>query len=445
MKQVCNQICTIGSTIIVKSILLAAALLASTASAQASEPKSPVTAIRTQRLIANPAAGNGTPALILVEAGRVAAILPADAPVPAGARLVDLGSATVIPGLIDSHVHLTGDPGGNFWQEAVESDEHMVAVGVKNARLTAQAGFTTVRDLGSAKLTGFALRDAIREGLVPGPRIIASGPAVSIIGGHGDVNGFRPEVAEVLSPGNTCTGPIECSARVREAAKRGADVIKITATGGVLSQQGRGLGQHFTDAEMKAIVETATSLGLKVAAHAHGNSGIRAASAAGVASVEHVTFPDAETIKLLAANKTWVVPTLMAISGVNARLGKGIYTPTVEKKAREAVAVWGQGLNAAVKAGVPIAFGTDSGVFEHGRNAEEFALMVEKGGMTPRAALVSATIGAADLLGLSAETGTIAVGKSADIIAVDGDPLSNPRALEKMRFVMAAGRTIPLD
>lgn len=426
---------------------IAAVMLATAAGAQTppSQVSAQVTAIRTQRLLANPATGNGTPALILIEAGRIAAILPVDAPVPEGAKLVDLGTATVLPGLIDSHVHLTGDPDGNFWQQAVESDEHAVAVGAKNARLTAQAGFTTVRDLGSAKLTGFALRDAVREGLVPGPRIVASGPAVSIIGGHGDVNGFRPEVAEALSPGNTCTGPIECAARVREAAKRGADVIKITATGGVLSQQGRGLGQHFTDAEMKAIVETASSLGLKVAAHAHGNIGIRAASAAGVASVEHVTFPDAETVRVLAANKTWVVPTLMAFSGLNARLGKGIYTPTVEKKAREAVAAWGQGLNAAVKAGVPIAFGTDSGVFEHGRNAEEFALMVEKGGMTPRAALVSATIGAADLLGLSAETGTIAIGKSADIIAVDGDPLVNPRALEKMRFVMAAGRTIPLD
>ncbi len=436
-----------------KATIFASALTAALISAPVSGQTAPasaqntpqVTAIRTQRLIANPALGTGTPAIILVEAGRIKAILPADAAIPADARLVDLGSATVLPGLIDSHVHLTGDPGGNFWQEAVESDEHTVAVGAKNARLTAQAGFTTVRDVGSARLAGFALRDAIREGLVPGPRVLASGPAVSIIGGHGDVNGFRPEVAEALSPGNTCTGPIECAARVREAAKRGADVIKITATGGVLSQQGRGLGQHFTDGEMKAIVDTASSLGLKVAAHAHGNMGIRAASAAGVASVEHVTFPDVETIRVLAANKTWVVPTLMAISGVNARLGKGIYTPTVEKKAREAVAVWGQGLNAAVKAGVPIAFGTDSGVFEHGRNAEEFALMVEKGGMTPRAALVSATVGAADLLGISAETGTIAVGKSADIIAVDGDPLSDPRALEKMRFVMAAGRTISLD
>ncbi len=413
--------------------------------AQAMPVAAQVTAIRTGRLIANPVAGNGVPALILVEAGRIKAILPGDAAVPEGAKLVDLGNATVLPGMIDSHVHLTGDPGGSFWQEAVESDEHQALVGAKNARLTAQAGFTTVRDLGSAKLSAFALRDAIREGLVPGPRILAAGPAVSIIGGHGDTNGFRPEVADVLSPGNTCTGPLECSARVREASKRGADVIKITATGGVLSQQGRGLGQHFTDAEMKAIVDTARSLGLKVAAHAHGNIGIRAASAAGVDSVEHVTFPDAETVRVLAANRTWVVPTLMAISGVNARLGKGIYTPTVEKKAREAVAVWGKGLSAAVKAGVPIAFGTDSGVFEHGRNGEEFALMVEKGGMTPRAALVSATVGASELLGIADDAGTIAVGKSADIIAVEGDPLTDPRALEKMRFVMAAGRTIPLD
>lgn len=415
-------------------------LLASTAAGA-----QPVTAIKAGRLIADARTGAGGPALVLVEAGRITAVLPGDAPVPAGARLIDLSDATVLPGLIDSHVHITGDPGTDFRQEAVESDEYAVAVGAKNALLTAQAGFTTVRDLGSARLTAFALRDAIAKGHLPGPRIVAAGPALSIIGGHGDVNNFRPNVAEALDQGNTCTGPEECARRVREAAKRGADVIKITATGGVLSQQARGLGLHFTAPEMQAIVTTADSLGLKVAAHAHGDDGIRGASDAGAASIEHGTWMSAETIKAMRANGTWYVPTLAALTGLNERVGKGIFTPAVEKKARETLALWGKALGAAHKAGVKIAFGTDAGVIEHGRNAEEFALMVEKGGMSQQAALVAATTGAAELLGLSGETGTIEAGKAADIIAVAGDPLSDPRALLKMRFVMTAGRTIPLD
>jgi imidazolonepropionase-like amidohydrolase len=419
----------------------AALLLASTSPVSAAG----VTAIKAGRLIADARTGAGGPALVLVEAGRITAVLPGESPVPAGARLVDLSDATVLPGLIDSHVHITGDPGSDFRQEAVESDEYAVAVGAKNALLTARAGFTTVRDLGSARLTAFALRDAIAKGHVPGPRILAAGPALSIIGGHGDVNNFRPDVAEALDQGNTCTGPEECARRVREASKRGADVIKITATGGVLSQQARGLGLHFTAPEMQAIVTTADSLGLKVAAHAHGDDGIRGASDAGAASIEHGTWMSAETIKAMKANGTWYVPTLAALTGLNERVGKGIFTPAVEKKARETLELWGKALAAANRAGVKIAFGTDAGVIDHGRNAEEFALMVEKGGMSQQAALVSATTGAAELLGISAETGTIEAGKSADIIAVSGDPLKDPRSLLKMRFVMAAGRTIPLD
>lgn len=427
------------------ALALLAAPIASV-SAQAPVPAaSAVTAIKAGRLIADPRSGIAAPALILVEAGRIKAVLPAESPVPAGATLVDLSTATVLPGLIDSHVHLTGDPGGDYRQEAVESDEYAVTVGAKNARATVQAGFTTVRDLGSGRLTAFALRDAIARGHLPGPRVLASGPAISIIGGHGDVNNFRPDVAEALDQGNTCTGPEECARRVREASKRGADVIKITATGGVLSQQARGLGQHFTAPEMQAITATASSLGLKVAAHAHGDDGIRGAAAAGAASIEHGTSMSAETIKVMKANGTWYVPTLAALTGLQERVGKGIFTPAVEKKANETLAMWGKALQAAQRAGVNIAFGTDAGVIDHGRNAEEFALMVDKGGMTPRAALVAATTGAAQLLGLSDEIGTIAPGKSADIIAVNGDPLTDPRALLRMRFVMAAGRTIPLD
>lgn len=429
------------------ALLPASALLfaATALPAQAPAPAPEVVAIKAGRLIADARSGSGAPALILVEAGRIKAVLPADSPMPAGARLVDLSDATVLPGLIDSHVHLTGDPGGDYRQEAVDSDEYAVAVGAKNAALTVKAGFTTVRDLGSAQLTAFALRDGIARGFLPGPRILAAGPAISIIGGHGDVNGFRPDVAAVLDQGNTCTGPEECARRVREASKRGADVIKITATGGVLSQQARGLGMHFTAPEVQAIVSTASSLGLKVAAHAHGDEGIRGAAQAGVASIEHATWSSPETLAVMKAKGTFMVPTLAAFLGLHERVGRNIFTPAVEAKALQTLERWGKQVEAAQKAGVKIAFGTDAGVIEHGRNAEEFRLLVEKGGMTQRAALVSATAGAAELLGLEKEVGTIQPGKSADIIAVSGDPLTDPDSLRKMRFVMASGRIIPLD
>ncbi|MFN3370609.1 MAG: amidohydrolase family protein [Sphingomonadaceae bacterium] len=426
---------------VIRSIALALLLSAGAATAQ----PAPITAIKAGRLIADPSRDRGAPALILVEGNRIRAVLPADAPVPEGARLVDLSDATVLPGLIDLHVHLTGDPGRSPLHFAQTTSERTVATGARNALLTVKAGFTTVRDLGAPPLASLALRDAIAAGDLVGPRIQAAGAGISIIGGHADVSGFRPDVNEVLSSGNSCTGPEQCAARVREAARRGVDVIKITATGGVLSQQARGLELHFTPAEMKAIVETADSLGLKVMAHAHGDSGIRGAVEAGVSTVEHGTFASAETLRLMRQKGTWYVPTLMAFQGLADRVGKGIFTPVVELKARAALAQWGNGLAAAVRAGVPIAFGTDAGVFEHGRNGEEFALMVEKGGMSPRAALVAATVDAARAAGLSDEIGTIAPGKAADIVAVSGDPLADPRTLQKMRFVMANGRIVPLD
>jgi imidazolonepropionase-like amidohydrolase len=386
-----------------------------------------------------PALGAST---VTVENGRIKSIEAGHTAAAAAQRVIDLKGKTVLPGLIDSHVHLTGDPGGDYRDEAVITDEMATLIGAKNARITALAGFTTVRDLGSGQVTGFALRDATAKGLMPGPRILSSGPAISIIGGHGDVSGFRPDVTAVLDGKNTCTGPEQCAARVRETSKRGADVIKITATGGVLSQQGRGLGQHFTDAEMKAVVDTARSLGLKVAAHAHGAGGIAGAARAGVDSIEHGTFADAEGLKVMKANGTAMVPTLMAFTGIRERLGKGIYTPTVEVKVRETVANVGKALKAARDIGVIVAFGTDSGVFEHGRNAQEFGQMVELGGFTASEALATATTGAAKLLGLEGEVGRLLPGMSADIIAVDGDPQSNVRTLEKVDFVMVRGRVI---
>lgn len=420
-----------------KTLLAVAALLAS-ASASAE-----TYAIQAGRLIVDAAQPARGPSTVIVAGGRIARIENGFV-APQGATIVDQRSRTVMPGLIDAHVHLTGDPGTPYWREAIDSNELATVIGVKNALLTARAGFTTVRDLGAPGLSSFALRDAIRDGIVPGPRIVASGSALSIVGGHGDVSGFRPEVNAALDPGGTCTGPDECARRVREWAKRGSDVIKITATGGVLSQQGRGLEGHFDPAEIRAITSTAHRLGLKVAAHAHGARGIEDAARAGVDSIDHGTFADTAALQAIKANGGWFVPTLMAFTGVRDRLGKNIFTPVVEAKGCEALAVWGRALAAAHRAGVKIAFGTDAGVFEHGRNGEEAELMVRLGGMSPRQVLISATTGAADLLGIANEVGTLESGKSADLIAVEGDPLSDATALTRVGYVMARGEPVAM-
>ena len=418
-------------------------LIALAAPAAAQSPEAPATiVVHAGRLIADPARPASGPSTITIVDGRIRSVAEGLQPAPAGARLIDLSDRTVLPGLIDMHVHLAGDPGGDYWREAIDPDEWWTLIGAKNARITARAGFTTVRDLGSPPLVGFALARATQEGVIPGPRIIAAGPAVSIIGGHGDVNGFRPEVTEALSVGNTCTGAVECAARVREMARGGAQVIKFTATGGVLSQQGRGLEAHFTDEEMRAIVTTAHSLGLRVAAHAHGARGIEAAARAGVDSIEHGTFADPAAIQAMRRSNSYLVPTLMAFTGVREGLAQNRFTPVVAAKAREALSHLGEAVRAARAAGVTVAFGTDAGVFEHGRNAGEFAMLVEYGGLTPAEALGSATVVAARLLGLENEVGRIAPGYSADLIAVAGDPLEDVRVLERVEFVMARGRIV---
>jgi imidazolonepropionase-like amidohydrolase len=305
------------------------------------------------RLITDAAQRPAGPSTITVVDGRISAIAQGHQPAPAGARLVDLRDKTVLPGLIDTHTHLSGDPGGDFWREAIDTDAWSAMLGVKNAQITARAGFTTVRDVGAPRDVIFALRRATAEGVVPGPRILTSGSSISIIGGHADVSGFRPEVNEALQNRNTCTGAEQCAQRVREASRDGADLIKITATGGVLSQQARGLGQHFTDPELKAIVDTAHSLGLKVAAHAHGARGIEAAARARVDSIEHGTFADARALQAMKASGTALVPTLMAFTGIREGLGRNAYTPAVAAKVRSTLNDVGKAAKAARAAGVP--------------------------------------------------------------------------------------------
>ncbi|MBC7986529.1 MAG: amidohydrolase family protein [Sphingomonadaceae bacterium] len=427
-----------------KSMIALAALLAS-APAAAQQPAAPepsLTAIFAGRVITAP----GEPVLglstIIVDQGRIVSISEGRAPPAAPHRAIDLSSSTVLPGLIELHSHLAGDPGTEFWREAVDSDEWSTLLGARNAHITALAGFTTVRMPGSGAEAGMALRRATEEGVIPGPRILTSGPAISIVGGHGDVSGFRPEVIEALELGNTCTGPEECARRVREAARAGADFIKITATGGVLSQQARGLDLHLTEEELRAIVTTAHSLGLHVAAHAHGPRGIEAAARVGVDSIEHGTFADEAALRAMAANDTVFVPTLMAFVGTRDRLGTGVYTPQVEAKVREILAELGNAPRRARALGVTVAFGTDAGVFEHGRNAEELVQYVEILGMTPEQALRSATTDAAAVLDMENEIARIAPGYSADLIAVTGDPLADINALRDVGFVMVRGRAI---
>ncbi|HMT47135.1 MAG TPA: amidohydrolase family protein [Novosphingobium sp.] len=400
------------------------------------------TVIRAGSVLRDAASEPSGPATITVVDGRITAIAEGSPPVPEGAEVVDLSGKTVLPGLVDLHVHLASDPGGDFRDEAVDPDEWGVVVGTRNALSTLRAGFTTVREAGSGQYVAFSLRRGTAEGVIPGPRIVAAGPALSIVGGHGDTTGFREDVHHVLDQGYTCTGAVECAEKVRKASRAGADVIKITATGGVLSQQGRGLGAHFTDGEMKSIADTAHSLGLKVMAHAHGARGIEAASNAGIDTIDHGTFADDAALKAMKANGTWMIPTLMALEGVRARLGKGVYTPTVEVKARQALEVAGRQVTRSKAMGVKIAFGTDAGVFEHGRNGQEFALLV-KAGLTNREALASATTSAAQVLDMENEIGRIAPGYSADLIAVSGNPLADVRVLEKVDWVMARGRVAP--
>jgi imidazolonepropionase-like amidohydrolase len=407
-------------------------------------------AIQAGHLIVDAAQAERGASTVIVKDGRIASI--ADGFVaPEGATVVDERSRTVMPGMTDAHVHLTGTSGQPWYLGFTKkySVPYAATVGLTHALEMAQGGFTTVRDLGGDTSAVIAVRDAVSEGRFPGPRIKVAGAPLSIIGGHADAaTGLPPELAAAVDEANlnpsVCTGAEECQKVVRQLAAAGVDWIKIMATGGVLDPGTRGLEQHFTDEEMKAICDMAHFMGLKVAAHAHGAKGIDAAVRAGVDSIEHGTFIDDQGIKDMKARGTYYVATLMAFSGVANLLGKGIISPASEIKARQTMGVWGKGLNMAYRAGVNIALGTDSAVAPHKDANKEVELMVTKGGMTARDALIAATKGGPALMNLSSETGTLDPGKSADLIAVEGDPLTDPAAVQHVDYVMVEGKPIPM-
>jgi imidazolonepropionase-like amidohydrolase len=429
----------------IKALLAGAAVLAVSTAADAE-----TYAIQAGRLIvdaAQPERGNST---IVVENGRIARIEQGFT-APSGAIVIDERNMTIMPGMTDVHVHLTGTSGEPWYNHFTKkySVPYETTIGLTHALEMARGGFTTVRDLGGNTSAVIAVRDAVGEGRFPGPRIKVAGQPMSIIGGHADeATGLPPELADAvfeahLNP-SVCTGTEECQKVVRHLAAAGVDWIKIMATGGVLDPGTRGLEQHFTDEEMKAICDMAHFNGLKVAAHAHGARGIDAAVRAGVDSIEHGTFIDEQGVRDMKARGTYYVATLMAFSGVSNALGKGIMTAASEAKTRQTLSVWGRGLNLAYRNGVKIALGTDSAVAPHALADHEVELMVTKGGMSPRDALIAATKGGPDLMGISSETGTLEPGKSADLIAVAGDPLVDPTAVQHVGYVMVEGRPIPM-
>jgi len=407
-------------------------------------------AIQAGKLIvdaAQPARGNST---VIVESGRISRI-DSGFTTPAGAILVDERNKTVMPGMTDVHVHLTQTSGTPWYMGFTQkySNAYSVTLGLTHAVEMARAGFTTVRDLGGDTSSVIAVRDAVAEGRFPGPRIKVSGDPLSIIGGHADAaTGLPPELAEAINEAHlnpaVCTGPDECQKVVRQLAAAGVDVIKVMATGGVLDPGAMGLEQHFSDAELKAIADAAHAMHLKVAAHAHGARGIEAAARAGIDSIEHGTFLDAAGAQAMKAHGTYYSATLIAFSGAQALIGTGKISPESEAKARMTVSAWGNGLNLAYRTGIKIALGTDSAVAPHTQAGKELELMVTKGGMTPRDALIAATKGGPDLLDVANETGTLEPGKSADLIAVEGDPLVDPTAVQRVDYVMVRGRPIPM-
>ncbi len=403
-----------------------------------------VVAVRADRLIDGNGGAPIADAVVLVEEGKIVGVGSGLA-VPDGAEVVDLAGHTLLPGFIDAHVHLTGRSiGEGEWENARVRDlpQEDAIRGVRNARLTLEAGFTTVRNVGAGHYSDVALRKAIEQGVIDGPRLLVAAHSLGITGGHCDVNGYNPRIADRGPDDGIADGLENVMHAVRMQIKRGADVIKFCATGGVLSE-GDAVGvQQYTLEEMRAIVEEAHKLGRKVAAHAHGTEGIKVALEAGVDSIEHGSLLDDEAIRLFLEGEAYLVPTLMAQEAVENGARAGVLSGERAEKALFIAPKARASFRKAAAAGVRIALGSDAGVFPHGTQGREFVLMVENG-MTPMASLQAGTRNAAELLGVLDEVGTIETGKVADLVAVPGNPLEDIEVVTRPAFVMHQGRVVP--
>ena len=376
---------------------------------------------------------------LVIEDGKIVSIGSAsEAKPPANAVRIDLPNATILPGLIDAHTHLTYDPKFGY-EELGVSIARETLIGAKNARRTLEAGFTTVRNVGADGYSDVALRDAINAGDVPGPRMLVSGPALGITGGHCD-NNLLPYEYHAVGDG-VADGIAAVQHKVRENIKYGSDLIKICATGGVLSRGDDPQASQYTLEEMKAIVADAHRLGRKVAAHAHGAQGILWASEAGVDSIEHGSYIDDAAIAEMKKNGTYLVPTLYLADWFLENAEKNHVPDFLLVKAKAVMPASRKNVAHAFASGVKVAFGTDAAVYPHGLNAREFAVMV-KLGLTPLQAIQSATVNAADLLGWPGKVGSLDPGAWADIVAVDGDPLKDVTTLERVKFVMKGGEVV---
>lgn len=425
-----------------KTAMTAIALIATTTiapSALAQDGDDALTVIHAGWLLAVPGEDPAMEQSILIRGERIEGI-EAGYVTPDGATIIDLSDDYVMPGFIDSHVHLQSELGpGRRFNAFTLSASDLAFDGAVNARTTLMAGFTTVQDVGGNFEASLALRDAIAAGDVPGPRMRVAGSAVTPTGGHADINGFSLDVLHMFASETACNGEAQCREAVRTLIRGGADVIKITATGGVLSDTAAGVEQQFFDDELAAIVEAAHMMGRRVTAHAHGVTGINSFLEAGGDSIEHGTYLDRESIRLMRRNGAYLVPTVLAGATV-AELAEtaDFMTDNQRAKSREVGPVMLDMARRAHEGGVTIAFGTDSGVSRHGLNAREFELLVEAG-LSPMDAIVTATINASRHLQMDSDIGTIEAGKLADIIAVDGNPLESISELREMGFVMQGG------
>jgi len=373
---------------------------------------------------------------ISITDGRISAVGAQGSTVPPGARRVDLPGVTLLPGLIDMHTHITSDPRYGGYRGLEFTDNFWTVVGVANAKKTLEAGFTTIRNVGSDNFDDVAIKQGIEQGIIPGPRIVPATYAIGATGGHCDSTEFPPSIS-VPSP-QVANGPDEIRATVRKLRKYGAEVIKFCGTGGVFSKTDTVGGQQYDLTEMKALVDEAHMLGLRVAVHAHGTAGIKDAIRAGVDTIEHASLADEEAFALAKQHGTWFSMDIYNDDYILAEGEKnGVFKESLDKE-RTIGLKQRQTFQAAVKAGVKMVFGTDAGVYPNGYNARQFATMV-KWGMTPMQAIQAATVNAAEALGRTADVGAIAVGRYGDIIGVAGDPLADVGQLQSVAFVMKGG------